>query len=160
LESVIPKEVYPSVGASEEKRREAFRYLYREYGAGPAERLSGVDLLKRKGVTAFALDDGQEDVPADESASKHKGAMGFPSTSHMATLTFLERLQQVLEGQHLEQVKQAWDTYIEQVRSHAFSQQLECVPQSYPAHPLLEHYEGSMLFEERLVDVLYQPGAV
>src|SRR6266536_3608800 len=50
----------------EEVRTEKVKFLYKNYGAGPAERLSGVDLLKRKG-------------------SFQSAASGFPSTSHMAT---------------------------------------------------------------------------
>ncbi|HZO72957.1 MAG TPA: type III-B CRISPR-associated protein Cas10/Cmr2 [Ktedonobacteraceae bacterium] len=137
LESVIPEREYPSPGASEEAKRNILRRLYNNYGAGPAERLSGVDLLKRRGVTA---------------SGEH-----FPSTSHMATIPFLQRLE-ILKNGHLRRVQDAWESYIEIVKEKAFSPQLERVPDWYPDHPLLGRYEGSMLLEGRLVDVLYAPG--
>src|SRR5947199_280483 len=72
LESVIPKDKYPDRNDLEGVRTEKVKFLYKNYGAGPAERLSGVDLLKRKG--------------------SFQSASGFPSTSHMAAITFLQRL--------------------------------------------------------------------
>jgi CRISPR-associated protein Cmr2 len=39
------------------------------------------------------------------------------------------------------------------------SPQLERIPDSYSSHPILGRYEGSMLLEDRLVDVLYIPSA-
>ncbi len=138
LESVIPEHEYPSRSASEAEKLVKIQRLYEHYGAGPAERLSGVDLLKRCGTTAFGS--------------------RFLSTSHMATISFLQRLE-VLKGQNREQVKKAWDEYIGKVQKMANSRQLERIPDSYPSHPILEKYEGSMLFEDRLVDVLYIPAA-
>ena len=61
-ESVIPEDAYTMHDSAQQ--------LYNRYGAGAAERLSGVDLLKRKG-----------------SADAH-----FPSTSHIAALPFLKRV--------------------------------------------------------------------
>jgi CRISPR-associated protein Cmr2 len=136
LESVIPEWAYPAPGATEEEKQRKARALYDNYGAGPAERLSGVDLLKRRGVTAYG---------------EH-----FQSTSHMAALPFLERLKQILTNRHLQLAKAAWDTYIQEVRK--FSQQLEYIPDHVPPHPLLGKYDGSMLLESRLVDILYVAG--
>jgi CRISPR-associated protein Cmr2 len=138
LESVIPEDEYPGRKAPETEKLAKIRRLYDHYGAGPAERLSGVDLLKRRGTTAFG---------------SH-----FLSTSHMATASFLKRLE-VLEGQNREQVKTAWNAYIDSLRSIVPSSQLERIPDDYPSHPILGRYEGSMLFEDRLVDVLYIPAA-
>lgn len=70
-ESVIPEVAYPLRGDSEQVRQDKVHQLYNLYGGGAAERLSGVDLLKRKG-----------------SAGAH-----FPSTSHFAALPFLKRVQ-------------------------------------------------------------------
>jgi CRISPR-associated protein Cmr2 len=138
LESVIPEQVYPAFRDSEEEKRTKSWNLYKNYGAGPTERLSGIDLLKRRGVTADGI--------------------GFPSTSHIAALPFLERLKH-LKHQQLTQVQIAWNGYIDNVRPLAFSPQLERIPDSYPPHPLLGRYDGSMLLEDRLVDVIYAPGA-
>lgn len=137
LESIIPESKYPRLTTPEDEKRAKLRELYEIYGAGPAEQLSGVDLLKRKGVAAFGAH--------------------FPSTSHMATLPFLQRLR-VLTGHPLSQVRKAWETYVEVVKQRAFLPQLEGIPNWFPDHPVLERYDGSMLFEERLVDVLYAPG--
>lgn len=68
-ESVVPKERYPASRDGRSWQNEASR-LYYVYGAGPAEQLSGVDLLKRQG-----------------SVDKH-----FFSTSYFAAQPFLKRL--------------------------------------------------------------------
>src|SRR5260221_1315569 len=71
LESVIPEYKYaPRNDSPDEKAK----ILHDQYGAGSAERLSGVDLLKRRGET--------------------KPISFFPSTSHIATIPFLDRLNQ------------------------------------------------------------------
>jgi len=136
LESVIPETAYASRGAPDAEKK--MRSLYKIYGAGPAEQLSGVDLLKRRGTTPFGS--------------------SFPSTSHMATVPFLKRLE-VFKDQNLEQVRKAWNTYIEKLKPIAISPDLERIPDNYPAHLILSNYEGSLLFEDRLVDVLYLPTA-
>jgi len=69
-ESVIPEGKYPNREDSDDARNEKIKALYDEYGAGRAERLSGVDLLKRKG----------------------SWGVRFPSTSHIAALPFLALL--------------------------------------------------------------------
>lgn len=71
LESVIPEGAYPDEGDRKEQGRTKVDELYRTYGAGPAERLSAVDLLKRKGG----------------------GERHVASTTHMAALPLLERMQ-------------------------------------------------------------------
>jgi CRISPR-associated protein Cmr2 len=134
LESVIPNTAYDDPKVD---RRTLLRELYEKYGARPAERLSGVDLLKRRSPTTFGTH--------------------FPSTSHMATRPFLQRLG-VLTGEPLTKVQEAWDNYIDVVQKHAFSAKFERVPTQFAGHPILTDYDGSLLFEDRLVDVLYAPG--
>jgi len=134
LESIIPETEYPDRRDSPERKAQKIRDLYEHYGAGPAERLSAVDLLKRRGVTAYG---------------EH-----FPSTSHIATLPFLQRLRH-LKPPYLSRVQQAWADYIGEVQRRAFSPQLERTPL---VHPVLQNYDGSLLLESRLVDVLYVPG--
>ncbi|HLX59246.1 MAG TPA: type III-B CRISPR-associated protein Cas10/Cmr2 [Ktedonobacteraceae bacterium] len=138
LESVIPEHEYPARRESETEKLAKIKRLYDHYGAGPAERLSGVDILKRRGTTAFG---------------SH-----FLSTSHMAAASFLKRLE-VLEGQSQEVVKAAWIAYIEKLQTLATTPQLERIPDSCPPHPILDRYDGSLLFEDRLVDVVYIPAA-
>lgn len=69
-ESVILEDKYP--GREDPDRARKVQDLYRHYRAGPGERLSGVDLLKRLGETL--------------SAPK------FFSTSQMAALPFMEKI--------------------------------------------------------------------
>lgn len=71
-ESVIPEDRYPADDDDDDARKEKASKLYQQYRAGRAERLSGVDLLKRHG--------------------NKKGADKVPSTSHIAARPFLERL--------------------------------------------------------------------
>jgi CRISPR-associated protein Cmr2 len=137
LESVIPESEYPARGESDEKKRIKILKLYDNYRAGQAEQLSGVDLLKRRG---------------NMSSDSH-----FPSTSHLATLPFLKRLE-ILKAQ--KPVKEAWNTYIAVLQSlPVVSPRLEQIPNRFSSHPIIGKYEGSMLFEDRLVDVLYLPAS-
>jgi CRISPR-associated protein Cmr2 len=136
LESVIPESEYPDVRALDADKTQKIADLYEHYKAGPAERLSGVDLLKRNGTTPLGT--------------------SFPSTSHMATSPFLERLKLFRNPQQA-QVRSAWTTYIQKVQGVSPTQ-LELISRRYGNHPILGDYEGSMLLEDRLVDVLYEPG--
>jgi len=72
-ESVIPEDRYPADDDDDDARKEKASKLYQQYRAGRAERLSGVDLLKRHG--------NKED--ADKT----------PSTSHIAARPFIARLE-------------------------------------------------------------------
>ncbi|NJL54905.1 type III-B CRISPR-associated protein Cas10/Cmr2 [bacterium] len=109
------------------------------YGAKPGEQLSGVDLLKRHGN-------------AGDSAR-------FFSTSHVASLPFLvgleQRLQKLNDDKQQDTIKQAqdvresWHTYINELKRLQLDIETVRVPNS-KQHSLLENYDGSMLFEERL----------
>lgn len=148
LESVISEREYPNPGESDTQRLRKIRDLYEKYRAAPAERLSGVDLLKRRGASSLAPD--------------------FPSTSHMATIPFLERIK-LMSSQEQTKAKEKWIAYIEKVLKIADLEateilkmdiasqnqrvDIEFVPEEY-AHPILQRYEGSLLFEERLVDLV------
>lgn len=132
LEGVIPDDKYAQHKDTSDKKRKKAEELYKLYGAGPTERLSGIDLLKRHGVT-------------DTTSS-------FPSTSHMASLPFLVRLQ-ALKGRELETAKDSWDEYIKVLKEVAIDKKLETVPSLYETD-ILGNLEGSMLFEERFVDVV------
>ncbi len=131
LESVIPKDRYAQHKNTTKVKTSKANDLYTKYGAGPAEYLSGVDLLKRHGVTGTTS--------------------SFPSTSHMASLPFLARLQ-ALKNQ--EQAKNLWDKYTEELRKVAIGRELETVSLQYTIPTFLNNLEGSMLFEERFVDVV------
>jgi CRISPR-associated protein Cmr2 len=150
LESVIPENEFPDNRASEQQRLAKVRQLYWKYGAGPAERLSGVDLLKRHGLTAWNIT--------------------FPGTGHIAALPFLRRLSQ-LDTQAQALAREKWLEYIEKVKQIGkprYDESAQPDENTQPtaslviekeytlgdAHPILQRYDGTMLFEERLVDLV------
>jgi CRISPR-associated protein Cmr2 len=140
LESVIEEHLYPAAGEKpEEKRRKSLK-LYQQYKASPGERLSGVDLLKRHGTTAFKS--------------------GFPSTSHMAALSFIQRLKKDQVRQDKE-AQRLWDSYIQKVEGLSGNKNdkvsPEHLPDWYTPLPIMGKCEGSMLFPERLVDLIDTP---
>ncbi|TMC18981.1 MAG: type III-B CRISPR-associated protein Cas10/Cmr2 [Chloroflexi bacterium] len=104
--------------------------------AGLAERLSGVDLLKRSGRTAF---------------DSH-----FPSTSHIAALPFLQRMMRI-DAAGKQKLRAAWDVSIKKLDQLAVIPLKEQISQEYAAHPILDRHDGSLLFEGRLADVLALP---
>lgn len=134
LESVIPEELYPrrphrSLPPSEYERQVAeynrkAELLQNTYCAGPAERLSAVDLLKRNGG----------------------GQRAFVSTSHMAALPFLEQFKSVSEPD----VHHTWQAYLDLLPTEVKSR--ECVPDDFQ-HPFFQKSDGALLFAERLDDV-------
>ncbi len=134
LESVIPKDKYPDRNDLEGVRTEKVKFLYKNYGAGPAERLSGVDLLKRKG--------------------SFQSASGFPSTSHMAAITFLQRLK-AMNAAEKTKIQEKWNEYIEEIKNIPGSH-IEEVPKKYAAgvDAIIGDCDGSLLFGERLVDMV------
>lgn len=149
MESVIPEWQFPARRDSDDKQREKAQDLYNRYGAGAAERLSGIDLLKRRGSVVY-----QEPGQDKKEFIEH-----FQSTSHIATLPFLKRLER-LQGEQLKITRQAWLTYLAELKKFADQKERieERIPDSAPSHPLFDRSDGSMLLESRLVDVLYLPG--
>jgi len=124
-ESVIPESAYPSRRDNEQRRQNKNNALYIQYGARPAERLSGVDLLKRHGQRG------------EESR--------FPSTSHVASLPLLSRLAD--RGN----TKPLWEQYIQEFPTTVIER--ERVPDRF-AHPIFSTIDGSLLFESRLTEIL------
>ncbi len=139
LEGVIPDDKYYQGGDSV-KREKKSKALYIDYEAKPAERLSGVDLLKRRGHPLI------NGAPVEN----------FPSTSHMATLPFLARLD-LLPKTVLPDIQKKWNEYIRLLGEIALSPTLEQIPYTFPPHAILKKYDGSLLFEERLVDMISTP---
>lgn len=128
LESIIPESYYPNRSDKSEEREQKIKTLYTSFRARPAERLSGVDLLKRLGQL------GEED--------------GFPSTSHMATAPLFHRLQNA-NGK----AKERWEAYIEALRSTQPEViNHEKIGAGQSLHPLFGKADGSLLFESRLRD--------
>jgi len=137
LESVIPEDLYRRRRDPSDEQQRKIKTLYDNYNAGPAERLSGVDLLKRRGNAG--------------------GEAHFPSTSHIAALPFLMRLEQL---ENPAEAKELLDAYIAKIHEIAKIQKrvvmIDKIPGQYShwAHSVLGIYDGSLLFEERLVDVV------
>lgn len=137
LESVIPDHKYYQYSDSAVVREKKSKVLYIDYEAKPAERLSGVDLLKRRGRSLI------NGVPVES----------FPSTSHMSTLPFLARLD-LLPMTILHNIQITWNKYISELKKIALSPDLEQIPYTFSPHAILAKYDGSLLFEERLVEVV------
>ncbi|HEU5378622.1 MAG TPA: type III-B CRISPR-associated protein Cas10/Cmr2 [Ktedonobacteraceae bacterium] len=151
LESVIPEERYPRLSdiesKSEEvrsKARQMVKNLREAFGAGPHEKLSGVDLLKRLG-----------NIENDETGSS------FPSTSHMAALSFLKALY-TLSGEKYQRAREWKEKYIDLLKT--ISEVASFVPdilpteyqdnQYWPEVFSLGIYDGALLFPERFSDVV------
>lgn len=134
LESVMPDNKYARRNDSPDEKARKAKDLYDQYRAGPAERLSGVDLLKRRGEA--------------------KPVSYFPSTTHIATIPFLDRLNQ-LDSDQPHKAKEKWNTYVEEVQKLS-ENRLEYVSglKKEEYHKILGKLEGSLLFEERMRDLL------
>ncbi len=125
MESVIPEDRYPKSPRweSDPVRQQKILALWHNYGAGQAERLSAVDLLKRHGQV--------------------KGQDRFLSTSHIAALPFLAGLRARADNKGLQQV---WRDYLAELKN----QQVEIEYLGDSRQPLIGNCDGAMLFEERL----------
>lgn len=113
-ESVIPEDVYPTGRDSEQERLKKIRSLYDHYRARQGERLSGVDLLKRLGLL------GKEPE--------------FKSTSHMAALPFLARIEN-------DKGKEQVDAILEEI-NHLFKN----------AGWDIGEQDGALIYESRVTD--------
>jgi len=159
-ESVIDESIYDQV------RRDPKRadWLMKHYRARPAERLSGVDLLKRLG----------QEVNDEEFK---KGRPSFHSTSHISSGPMRTRVARL--GQEGQEALSDWLSFLQnegisldrfavnagrQSAAH-FSHRLT----SYPVPRVLSHgpnpsrgLDGYLLYEDRLLDIFeqYSEGAV
>jgi CRISPR-associated protein Cmr2 len=165
LECVIFDDRYPRRSDATDKRFEKQAVLYRQFRAGPAERLSGVDLLKRRG-------DFYEKTADEKNSDKGDSESGFPSTSHIATIPYLERLSK-LDSEAASKLEKQWNAYIktledlrkkdgkdtpyikdfrdqviERVRGYSPNKENIC------PHPVFGYYDGSMLFHEHFLDIV------
>lgn len=137
LESVIPEDRYPDQRDSKNIKIRKVNFLYSMYRANARERLSGVDLLKRLG--------------------KIGSISNFPRTTHMSTLPFLYRLSSITGSEATEAAK-LWKAYISTLQrianEHGLVLDLNNISDKFKAHPILSKSEGTLLFEERIADVL------
>ena len=110
-ESVIDENAYPTPGADDAEKEVKTKAIYRNFKARPAERLSGVDLLKRLG-----------------------NSKPFPSTSHMAALPFLCRVDRVGKAGNRDDLLAAIRTLLDE--------------QDVPS----DEKDGALLFSSRLAE--------
>jgi CRISPR-associated protein Cmr2 len=122
-ESVLPEHMFPRRDDDKEQRQQKINTLFTNYGASPAERMSGVDLLKRRG--------------------QRGGQDRFFSTSHVAALPLLQRFRH----EH----KPAVEHYVSELRRLGASEDAFTTTPGN-AHPAFGHYDGHVLYESRLVD--------
>lgn len=137
-DSVIPEELYPRGVDGDDQRQEKIQRLFQRFGAGQAERLSGVDLLKRhlRGTG---------------------GETDFPSTSHFAALPIITRRygKDPKTRSHL-------DKYLDTLRAayDATGQRLEQLRLSSRFHTEAWtcNFDASILFASRLEEELAGDG--
>ncbi len=134
-ESVIPETAYPQ-GLNDPQRQTKIDELYKSYRAGAAERLSGVDLLKRHGQPGNAT-------------------LAFASTSDVAVRPLLHRLAQL----DRQQVCAAWQTYLGTLQKLVGSARLSEERTGRASHWLLGHYDGGLLIESGLNELFDDIGA-
>lgn len=154
LESVIPETFYSGNRESLEKQGQNALILFRQFHAGKSERLSGVDLLKRMGEF------NDEKTPQQDSST-------FFSTSHIASLPYLQRLAMLSATSHTTRaaLRASWNTYALSVRTihlpntldktdnTALAPVYERISASKETHPIINDWDGALLYAERLVEV-------
>ena len=123
-ESVIDERLFAERGDGSKKRQDKAQHLYERYGTRPAERMSGVDLLKRRGQP--------QATDAD-----------IPSTSHFAALPLLQR---VTAGRDAEVFAQGI------ARLSQYGIRPEQLAARYRDDSLIGGYDAGILFMERLVE--------
>lgn len=93
-ESVIAEKAYAASNDHDSDKAKKAKTLFERFGARPAERLSGVDILKRLG-------------------ERGSSAATFPSTSHMAALPFLKHVDDTMKEGNSSQLLSALKELLE-----------------------------------------------
>jgi CRISPR-associated protein Cmr2 len=126
-ESVIDETLYDRAARDGEEGVLNGDRLYRLFKARRAERLSGVDLMKRLGNSA-----------PDAT---------FPSTSHVAALPVISRLKRM--AQQDSRVLDWAKTYVLTLKTYLSAEFIEPLSGRF-AVPVLARHDGSILYESRL----------
>ncbi len=129
-ESVIDEHNYP-LGVGDPERNNKIEALFKNYGAKGAERLSGVDLMKRHFRSGESLAD-------------------FPSTSHFAALPLLMR-NNTNHTQGLDSYIRVLENSYTKTKRPLEAMRLES---RFKALNLLNGYDASILFTSRLEEDL------
>jgi CRISPR-associated protein Cmr2 len=131
-ESVLHEDLFDKVGKDDGLTPEQVR---KRYGVGPAERICGVGLLKRHGIR-------------EDSNYAHR----FLSTGHLAAWPLYQRIKKVSPD---EELKAAWQEYLNVLKGAGVKlEDQEIVQGRGWEHFLFEKYDGSLLFENRLSEIL------
>jgi CRISPR-associated protein Cmr2 len=151
LEGVINPQFYPQQRESTAEQFGKAQRLYSRFHAGPAERLSGVDLLKRRGIFKG---EAQPSAPQKETQLEQDD---FLSTSHIASIPYLECLQRLDEATW-KTAKGILDRYVKEL-SPVLYDQLDTLPAKYKLYPILKRdngkwYDGALFYPERHFDKL------
>ncbi len=130
-ESVIDERLFAERGDGPPMRRKKALYLFQRYGARPAERLSGVDLLKRRGEAKSVASD-------------------IPSTSHFAALPLLQRVTMGLDATQIENRGLVFIQRMDELKD--LGAQPELLAERYQNVSMIGGYDAGILFAERLVE--------
>lgn len=133
-ESIIAEELYPYRNDAIALRQEKLNKLFTLFGAKQAERLSGVDLLKRRG-----------NYGADNA--------DFPSTSHFAALPFIEHLVNTYGPDKVSRSFKYYRESLEDLVSKQKMLRIERLNEQYRfAFEEIENYDASILYISRLAE--------
>lgn len=130
-ESVIDERLFAQRNDSPQERRRKATYLYEQYRARPAERMSGVDLLKRRGQ------------PGSTEAD-------IPSTSHFAALPLLQRVSNNLDAATIAECAKVFEWRLRELADLGARPQL--LAERYRKLSLIGVYDAGILFPERLAE--------
>lgn len=126
-ESVIAEQLYDQAKRNDDAGDLPADRLYRYFKARRAERLSGVDLLKRLGNP-------------DPAAT-------FPSTSHVAALPAIAQMER--RAQENDRFRDYAGTYTRTLQTYLHAETVEPLSGRF-ATPVLNNHDGSILYEARL----------
>lgn len=145
-ESVIDESVYGPKGVPPAER-------LRWYGTDRAERLSGIDVLKRKGFDGL--------FPAKRAAGAHRdwhrkrGRWRFASTQHLASLPWMIRVDAAAQAQPKGEIARAWGEYCDRLDalSPGLLERYAVAPQKDEGW-LFGDVDGTLLQENGLADAV------
>lgn len=129
-ESVIDENLYAQARPTDEMGKLATQRLYTYFRARRAERLSGVDLMKRLGR-----------------AIKEENQEAFPSTSHVAALPAIAGLERA--AQETPRILDYAKTYQITIKTYLAGEAAQTLAGRF-ATPVLAGYDGAILYEARL----------
>lgn len=131
-ESVIAESNYPPRNATPVERTMFSRSLYDHFGVRIGERLCAVGLLKRRG-----------EIPDLDGQTR-----AFVSSSHMAAMPLLERMNNLPDKKRLEAALTRFFSLGNAMGRHVLGRTAQ-------HHSLLRHYDARVLYRDRLAEYLH-----